>query len=180
MKYLIMILLTFGGSFTTFAQSLGIGPVLGYQKAPDAEEGSFLGGAAVRLGLNDAITLEGANLVRSEKYVHNTIKVTNYPVMVSGLFYVLPILYGTVGAGWYNSKIEYNIDVPGILEPGDQSHQDFGWHFGGGVEFPLRSKVNLTGDIRYVFLNYEFEDVPGSNDIQNDFFMINVGLFFYL
>jgi len=180
MKKLIIIIILFGLSHTIKAQGLGIGPVLGYQKAPDAEEGSFLGGAAVRLGLSEAFSLEGAILVRSENYLNNTIKVTNYPVMVSGLFYVLPILYGTVGAGWYNSKIEYNIDAPGFLEPEDQTHQDFGWHFGGGVEFPLRSKVNLTGDIRYVFLNYEFEDVPGSDDIQNDFFMINVGLFFEL
>jgi len=179
MKKLILLFIVIGFTQTIHAQGVAIGPVLGYHKAPDAEEGSFLGGAAVRLKLSKTFGVEGAFLVRSEKYAKNTIKVTNYPVMVTGLFYPLPIVYGAVGAGWYNSKIEYRFDTPVSSVTDEQTVQDFGWHFGAGVELPLSYNINLHGDIRYVFLNYEFEDVPGSN-VENDFIMINVGLLFEL
>ena len=180
MKKLLLIVFIIGFTATLNAQGLGIGPVLGYQKAQDAEEGSLLGGGAVRMKLNKSFGVEGAILYRSEEYADGNVKVTNYPVMVTGLIYPLPIVYGAIGAGWYNTKIEYNYDGVGLFEPKDETSQEFGWHFGGGVELPVGNNIKLTGDIRYVFIDYDFDQTPTSDEIDNDFFVIDVGLLFGL
>ena len=64
MKKLILLFIVIGFTQTIHAQGVAIGPVLGYHKAADAEEGSFLGGAAVRLKLSKTFGVEGAFLVR--------------------------------------------------------------------------------------------------------------------
>ncbi len=99
--------------------------------------------------------------------------------MVTGMFYPIPIAYGLIGAGWYHSTIEYEFDGLDQVVDEESTETDFGWHFGGGVEMPVGSKVKLTGDIRYVFLDYDFSAVPGE-EVENNFYMINVGLLFGL
>ena len=181
MKYLVLFfflasaLVGFG-----FAQGLGIGPQLGYQKANDAEEGKLMGGAAVRLKLTPMLGAEASINYRQEKYADDAVTVKSWPVLVTGLIYPLPILYGAAGFGWYNTTFDYDVDVPGVDVPDSETTQEVGWHFGGGVELPIGSKLTMTGDIRYVFLNYDFEEVPGSEEIDSDFFMITVGLLFGL
>jgi opacity protein-like surface antigen len=166
-------------------QGLGIGPQLGYQRANDADEGSFFGGASARLKLSSTLAIEGAFFYRTEEYVETEgvasteIQVTNWPIMVTGMFYPLPIAYGLMGAGWYHSTIEYNVEGMDLVVDEEQTETAFGWHFGGGVEVPLGTHTTLTGDIRYVFLDYDFDAVPGE-EVENDFYMINVGLLFGL
>ena len=63
---------------------------------------------------------------------------------------------------------------------GSETKQQFGWHFGGGVELPLGSVGKLVGDIRYVFLNYNFKSFPGSNDVNSNFYVITAGILFGL
>jgi opacity protein-like surface antigen len=166
-------------------RGVGFGPQLGYQKSAKADEGSFFGGAAVRLKLSPSLAVEGAILYRTEEYVDSEgnissqVKVKNWPVMVTGMFYPIPIAYGLIGAGWYHSTIEYEFDGLDQVVDEESTETDFGWHFGGGVEMPVGSKVKLTGDIRYVFLDYDFSAVPGE-EVENNFYMINVGLLFGL
>jgi hypothetical protein len=62
----------------------------------------------------------------------------------------------------------------------DETTQKVGWHFGGGVELPIGSSFKLTGDIRYVFLNYNFEKIPGSKELKSNFYVIMAGLLFNL
>lgn len=100
--------------------------------------------------------------------------------MVTGFFYPIPIAYGAIGVGWYNTSVEYEFAATDLLEPDDETLQEFGWHFGGGVELPVGRNLKLAGDIRYVFIDYEFEEVPGTDDINNDFFIIQAGLLFGL
>ncbi|MGE5797260.1 MAG: outer membrane protein, partial [Ignavibacteria bacterium] len=78
------------------------------------------------------------------------------------------------GVGWYNTKIDYNTQV----DQGTKTNQEFGWHFGAGLEIPLGDPVALTGDFRYVFLDYNFEEVPGAGEINANFFIITAGLLF--
>ncbi len=166
-------------SIPLFAQGFGIGPQVGFQKAKDAEEGKLMGGAALRFKLTPALGIEGSINFRQEDYADESVSVTSWPVLVTGLFYPLPIAYGAVGFGWYNTTIEYD-DIPGVMTPERETSQEIGWHFGAGVELPFSPRVSFTGDIKYVFLNYDFEEIPGSDDLDSDFYMATVGLLFGL
>ncbi len=158
------------------AQGIGIGPILGIHKAADADDSQLMGGAALRLKLSSSLGFEGSIQYRQEKYADDAVTVRSWPVMASVLIYPLPILYGVVGAGWYNTTFDY--DIPGLTLDNETS-QEFGFHFGGGLELDLGS-ATLIGDVRYVFLNYEFDSFPNSEDLSSDFFLITVGILFGL
>jgi opacity protein-like surface antigen len=160
------------------AQSFSLGPQVGYYKAKDADDGSFMGGVAWRLKLMPVLGVEASINYRQESYAHNALTVRSWPVMVTGLIYPLPIVYGAIGAGWYSVTYDYNKDKLPLLK--DETTQKVGWHFGAGVELPVGPKVRLTGDIRYVFLNYDFKEIPGSSAAKSDFTVITAGLQFVL
>jgi hypothetical protein len=48
------------------------------------------------------------------------------------------------------------------------------------VELPLQNLGRLVGDVRYVFLDYDFQTFPGTNGVNSDFYVITVGLLFDL
>lgn len=160
-----------------------LGPHLGIQKSPDAENSNYLVGATLRLPLLPVLGLEGDVGYRQEEYGSGTSEVTvkDWPITVTGLLYPLPVIYGGIGGGWYNSTIDYSstYNAAGIE---DETTQDFGWHLAAGVELPTSSRVKLFGDVRYVFLDREFEDIPGDvlDGAKSDFYSINVGLLFGL
>jgi len=162
------------------AQGLFLGPQGGYEKARDADEGKFMGGVALRLKLPFAIGVEGSINYRQDKFDDGAVTVRSWPVMVTGMFYPIPVIYAGIGAGWFNTTFDYdeNKFPPNTVH--DQTKQAFGYHFGGGLELPLGPSVKLTGDIRYVFLNYKFETIPGRDDLQSDFYVVTVGLLFKL
>jgi opacity protein-like surface antigen len=175
---LIVIVILFGAGMMINAQDriknpTSVGPQVGYQKAADAD-GQMMYGAALRLKLTNSLAFEASLNYRQEEYADKRIKVETWPVLLSGLIYPAENLYGTFGVGWYNTKIDYQSDL-GIS---DYSGSEFGWHFGAGVEIPLGESVLLTPDFKYVFLDYNFEEVPGAGEINNDYFVINVGLLF--
>lgn len=167
----LLLILVLGLLFTTegYSQSLSLGPQLGYYKAKDADEGSFLFGGMARLKFG-GLGVEGSISYRQEEYADGAMKITTYPVMLSGMLYVLPIAYGVAGIGWYNYKYE----AFGMEETGS----DIGYHIGAGAEIPLGSII-LTGDIRYVFLKYQFDDSYGGEQEAN-FYIITAGVLFPL
>ena len=86
--------------------------------------------------------------------------------------------------GKQNNYFEsYNVP-PGLLAGASsissETKQQFGWHFGGGLELPVFSSVKLVGDMRYVFLNYNFKSFPGSNGVNSNFYVMSVSLLFGL
>jgi hypothetical protein len=172
---LVLMLLILAASLAG-AQSLRFGPQVGYQKAKDADAGKFTFGATLRLKLTSAFGVEGAINYRQEKYADGALTVRSWPVMASALIYPLPFIHGTMGAGWYNTTLDYDQSRLGLVAAEDETTQEFGWHFGGGAELPLGGKSKLAADIRYVFLNYDFKAVPGSRELKNDFYVATVGL----
>ena len=159
------------------AQSVSLGPQLGFQKAKDADEGKLMGGLALRLKLSQSLAVEGSVNYRQENFSDQGLTVRSWPVMVTGLIYPVPVAYGTIGAGWYNTKFEFTPAGGGAGI--EETTQEFGWHFGGGVELPLGGRTKLTGDVRYVFLNYNFDQVPGAQ-VDRDSYVATVGLLFGL
>ncbi len=160
------------------AQGVYLGPQLGYQRATDADQGNLMGGVAWRFKLTPSFGLEASINYRQETYANDALTVRNWPIMVTGLFYPLPIIYGAIGAGWYSVTFDYNQDKIPLAQ--DETTQEFGWHFGGGVELPISPSFIVTSDIRYVFLNYNFDEIPGVGDMNSNFFIITAGLLFNL
>ena len=183
-KYcLLMLGLILLSAFPVLAQStVSIGPQIGIYKSRDADNTNVMGGAALRVNLG-GLGVEGSANYREENYDNEHITVKSMPVMVTGLLYVLPVVYGAIGSGWYNSSIEYNYPPGfrgGLGNTASETKQQFGWHFGGGAELPLGSSAKLIGDVRYVFLDYNFTAVPGVNGFNSDFYVITAGLLFNL
>jgi opacity protein-like surface antigen len=160
------------------AQSVSLGPQIGYYKARDADKGSIMGGAAWRLKVMPIFGVEASINYRQEKYGNDALTVRSWPVMLTGLFFPLPVVYGAVGAGWYSVTFDYNQNKLPFVK--DETTQKVGWHFGGGVELPVGSSFKLTGDIRYVFLNYKFKQFPGSSDMKSNFTVVTVGFLYNL
>lgn len=170
-KILLLMLLGLIFSSEAYSQSIAIGPQVGYYKAKDADEGSFLFGGMARLKLGGAFAVEGSINYRKEDYMDGAYSITSYPVQLSALIYVLPVAYGVAGIGWYNAKYE-----AGSFS---ETFSDVGYHIGAGAEIPLGALI-LTGDIRYVFLKYQFDTAYGSTDVEANFFVITAGLLFSL
>jgi hypothetical protein len=152
-----------------------IGPQVGFHKAQDADDGKVMGGLAMRFKLTPGFGIEGSVNYRQEEF-GNALTVRSWPVMASALIYPLPMIYGAIGAGWYNTK--YEVELAGVTVAEDRQ-QESGWHVGGGAEVPLGTMAKLTGDIRWVFLNYDFEDVPDV-EVDRDFYVVTVGFLFGL
>jgi len=152
---------------------VGIGPRAGYHKSADAEEGSLMFGGALRLKLG-ALAVEGAIDYRSEEYENGAVKVKQWPVSASVLFYPLPIVYGLAGAGWYNTTYEFSDQVPGNGALEDRTEQEMGYHIGAGIELPI-IKPTIAFGIRYVFLDYELGDE--FKDVDANFMVYTLSLF---
>lgn len=158
-----------------------VGPHLGIQKSPDAQDANFLVGATVRLRLMPILGIEGEIGYRQEKFGSDAVTVREWPVTVTGLLYPLPVVYGGLGAGWYSTTFDYN-DFFNEAGYEDETKRNFGWHLAAGIELPASPKVRLFGDIRYVFLDRKFKELPGAvlDGAKSNFYSINVGLLFRL
>ena len=162
------------------AQDIHLGPQLGIYDARDADNATVMGGVALRIGLMPGLGVEGSVNYRQEDYAGGKVTARSWPVMVTGLIYPLPFAYGAIGAGWYNTSLDYHLAQFGLADVPGSTQQRFGWHFGAGVELPMGRGGELVGDIRYVFLNYNFKTFPGSAGLNSDFYVITVGYYFRL
>lgn len=167
-----LLLSVFAGAALAGAQ---IGPRAGYYSVSDADEGTWLFGGAIRLKPIPFFGVEGSVDYRKETYYDNALTVKSWPVQVTALVYPLPIVYGLAGAGWYYTTFEYDALIFTDLGGSDTTNE-FGYHFGGGVEVPLGPGLSVAGDIRYVFLNYDFQDLPGTEQADSDFYAITIAL----
>jgi len=137
-----------------------------------------MGGVAWRLKLMPVLGVEASINYRQETYLNDVITVQSWPVMVTGLIYPFPIVYVAMGVGWYNLTFDYNQDKLPLLK--DETAQRYGWHFGSGVELPISLNFKLVGDTRFVFLDYDFKEIPGSNDLNSNFYIASIGFLFCL
>ncbi len=90
---------------------VGFGPVLGWTKARDADAGKLTGGLAMRLKLSPALGVEGSIMYREDKYNNGAVTASTWPVQVTGLIYLVPMVYGAIGAGWYHTTLDYDQSV---------------------------------------------------------------------
>lgn len=180
-KKSFLIIVIFFIASVCYAQNIrnpvSIGPQAGWHKAADADDGKWMFGGALKIKFTDALGVEGSINYREEDYRNGAIELTQWPVLLSGLFYIVPQVYGLAGIGWYNTKIEFQAP---LVDLADRTSQEFGWHFGAGVDIPLGEAAYLTTDFRYTFIDYEFEEVPGTDEINSDFFIVKAGIMFMI
>ncbi len=154
-----------------------LGLHIGVQKARDADNSNTIFGGLIRSKVNDW-AIEASIDYRQEKFYDGNVTVRSWPVMLTLLYYPVPVLHADFGAGWFNTSFAYSsaYKAPPI-NASDDTAQRFGWHFGGGVEFPL-DRVTLTADLRYVFLDYKWNFVPGTGARRGNFYMLTFGMLF--
>lgn len=161
--------------------SFYVGPHVGFQKTDGADATNYLVGATMRLKLMPVIGVEGNIGYRQEKFGDGAVTVKSWPVTFTGLLYPIPVVYAGLGGGWYSTTFDYadNFNDAGF---DDETVREFGYHLVAGIEVPASPKVHVFGDVRFVFLEYDFEDLPGAvlDGADSDFYSINVGLLFRL
>jgi len=184
MRSVIIVLMLSAAVSTAPAQGIFLaGPQLGFYKTRGVTDSRAMGGIALHIRISEGFAMVGSVNYREERFVDGHVNVKSWPVMASGLFYLNSLVFGTVGAGWYNAAFDYTIPLgyqgsPEIIAT--DYHQEFGWHFGGGIELPLGLGTKLVGDMKYVFLNYDFAHIPGSEKVNSNFYVMTVGLLFVL
>lgn len=151
---------------------LGVGARYSYVHNNDLEDNSSMIGAMVRLRHMMFFGLEGAIDVRKEE-LNDGSELTSTPISVSAMVYPIPLAYGLVGLGYYRTTLKVGVD--------EASDSQIGYHFGAGVEMPIIPLLKVTGDMRYQFLDYEFEDIPGSvGKVEANGYALSAGLILYL
>ncbi len=151
MKNLIYVLFAIMIYTAVNAQSISVGPQLGLFKTVDADKVELLPGGAVRINF-DKVSIEGAFYSKTEKYFNGEMVAKSNPVVITGIFYVLPFVYGEFGIGWYNTKYDYSDSMAVAFGVKSETTKDKGYHLGAGAQLNVGPFL-LTGDLRYVFLN---------------------------
>ena len=157
----------------------GIGPKVGYYKAPDSDDGTMFIGLQSR-SRGEIFGFELAAEYRGEQSYSTTggeLTVRQIPVTASLMAFV-PVVpnfqpYGLAGLGAYYTIYDYE---GGFVNPGDETNINFGYHLGFGLDAPLNESVGLNVDYRYLFLdgdNDNLEDKEFSGNV------ISAGLTFY-
>jgi opacity protein-like surface antigen len=155
---------------------LSIGGHATYFQPKDADQGSWYGGAQVRLHLSRIFALEALADYRRNDF--GTTRTDTYPVQGSLLAYLLPgkrlspFLLG--GAGWYHTQVK----GPGDF---DDTQSRFGLHAGGGLQLFLSPHWSVDSTYRYVWLE-KIESKGVSLDdkqFQDSGHMVTIGLNFH-
>jgi len=153
-----------------FAQSISLGPQLGFVKSTDADQTSLMPGLAARLSLL-GFGVEGSIYYKTEDLRNGSVKTKSYPINITLLWKVLPLIHAEGGIGWYNTKIDDSNILDAVRS---ETKNGTGYHIGAGVELPLGG-ISLTADIRYVFL-----DIASSTSFKSNFTVILIGAQFTL
>jgi len=151
-----------------------IGPAGGYLRAHGADRGTWFGGVQARLKVLPFLAIEGSITFHENEYENGDIKVTQYPVQVTALLYILhegPIRpYVLGGVGWYYTRVDYS----GLFSAfSDSTDYNFGGHLGAGADLMLGARTSLDVDVRYIFLNPSTEQIK---DQDFNYWQITFGL----
>ena len=156
--------------------SFSIGPEGGYLRARGAERGTWFGGAKARLHLLGILAAEASITFHENRYLHSDVNVTQYPVQLTALLYLLPgpiRPYILGGVGWYYTRVDYRGTFASLP---NRTEHIFGEHLGAGAELFLSPRTSIDADVRYIFLNPTNDQV-----IHRDFnyWQIAFGVNFY-
>lgn len=161
-------------SVNVFSQSLSVGPQIGFIKTTDANKSKLSPSLAARLGLLN-FTIEGSIGYKEDEFEDGSIKTKSYPIQLTGMLGILPILNLEAGIGWHNTKIEYFNSLNSLSSI---TKSKPAYHAGIGTELPVGNLI-LTGDIRYVFINLDF-NLSNIINLNSNYYIVVVGVMFKL
>jgi opacity protein-like surface antigen len=150
---LSVVVMLWGGSAA--ASGLGIGARYTFVRSPETHKNTNMLGVLGRLR-GGAVGVEAAVDYRKDD-MGGGASVKAWPVTATLLVYPFQPIYGLAGLGWYNATLKY----PSGMSTVSKTTTRMGYHLGAGIEFPFSSGMSVTGEFRYVFLDYKFEDIPG-------------------
>jgi opacity protein-like surface antigen len=147
---------------------LALGAHAGYSKTKDADSGSFIGGAQLRLRLLSFLGAEALAEYRKSTYQVggvDVLKVEDFPVQLSAMLYVIPTgplqIYGLGGFGAHFTRSK---GLGPNAAYSSTSQTKWSPHVGGGVEIWTSQNLFISGDIRYTFLS-----VGSVSDLENQY-----------
>ena len=154
---------------------LGLGAHFSRVHNQTSESNSNMLGVQARLR-GPVIGVEGAIDYRNDD-LGGGLELKTWPVTASLLVYPIPAAYALAGFGWYNTTL----DFPSGSTFENSTQSALGYHFGAGVELPLAPMFKLMGDVRWQFVDYEFDEIPSSiGNVNADSYSFNAGFLFYL
>lgn len=153
------------------ARASGIGVRGAWVDTPEREEDAQMVGAFLRLGTTMA--LEGAVDYRKTE-LGGGAEMRTWPVTLSLVASPIPVLYGVAGVGWYNTTLELSPALGGL----EDTWREFGYHVGGGVQFPIVPYLSFVGDLRYSYVGYDFDEFASAvSDFDGgDYLALNLGV----
>jgi len=138
----------------------------------DIDNDAFIGGGVVRAEVLSILTGELAVDYKKDE-LEGGGDISTVPIQLSALITPLPIVYGTIGVGWYN--VSASDDLTEQVEELDDV-SDAALHLGFGAEFPVSNRLSVIGDVRYIFLSYDIEDTVDAIDDDASFSTYTGGL----
>ncbi len=183
------------------ANTVGIGPRVGWYASNDAEEGSWYFGVMGRLRLGKNFGIEATLDYRAaERFSAGSIDQREYdadvaymPLTLSAMVlmpfgeYFTP--YGVAGVGFYYTFIDYDVlttSIPALADKfKDENSFEPGYHFGLGLEIVLSNNFALHADARYLFLGTEINSIndvvtADVNTNNSDGMVFSLGFMVYL
>lgn len=151
---------------------VGIGGRYSYVHNNGIEDNSDMLGVMVRLRQAMVLGIEGAIDFREEE-LNDGSRLRATPITASLMLYPIPVAYGLAGIGLYRTTLEMDSD--------ESTDTQVGYHIGGGIEAPIVPLLKFTADIRYQFIDYDFDDLPEAvGKFDADGYAISAGLIVYL
>lgn len=155
-----------------------IGPVAGFIKIRDADEGTWFGGVQARYRFAKILAIEGSITFHQDEFADGDVVVTQYPVQVTALLFPFPHSsiqpYGLIGAGWYYTRVD--VDTP--LFEGDDTDNLFGVHLGAGLQVELGPHVAIFADFRWIFMDEPATDNGDLDEEEFDSGQVTLGASF--
>jgi Outer membrane protein beta-barrel domain len=141
----------------------------------DIDSDTFIGGGVVRMDFLWLLTGELAIDYKEDSIGDDLGDISTVPIQLSALIRIIPVVYGTVGVGWYN--VDASEDLTDQVEELDDV-SDAALHLGLGAEFPVSNRWSVIGDYRYIWLKYDLGDVGDAFSDDANFYTFTGGLLF--
>lgn len=184
----LLLVLSAAGATEAEARIFGVGGFVGYSRARDADDGTYhVGGdlslrpleflgARLEIGYReDEFDVGGEGFQEAE--------VESIPILLSAQIFPFgerlkpfsPFLIG--GGGWFVTRTREEFRSGEGTVRFTRTRAEQAWHIGGGLDWNVGDHLTLTGDLRWVFLDVDFREVP---EADADGIWATAGLKFFL
>ena len=152
--------------------NFGLGAFLGYGKFNGADDSAYYYGGDFEARFRKFFIVRFEAGQRNDPVIQSKvfdIESNSIPILMSILFrpfgHWLISPYLISGGGLYLITDKLHIKALNI----DKVNRDteFGWHVGTGLEFNLSEHIVAKGDFRWIFLEYEIDDIFVDRFMQN-------------